>query len=1148
MGQTAEGAVAAERAMTPTEAMVARAWADELRLPRVGLDEDFIDLGSHSLQGLAIAARLEEELGIPIPVRTLFEEPTVADLAAWIDRLRAAAQEPKAEIVRLQAGDGSAVRPIFALPGGRGDAQQLYALAKLAREIDPARPMHGFPGDPPVPEATPQEGWIAAAAASVVARVRATQPAGPYLLLGVCAGGVIAWEAAGQLEAAGETVHLLLVDTRNPQWSVGEETFRHAVAESLTAEERRARHRRRREWRRSKAAAAALPPDLANLDGERVSRRMARTRAYQPRLLRGRVTLLVNGDWHQAAPTLGWDGMAAGGIAVGVTDRGHVLDWHIPEVASRVRGWLAEVEQFGEGALPAAPEETGGTIVLAQPATVMDVIARWAQEMPDAPALSSVDGETLDYRRLWGEVERLAADLHELGIRRDDLILIVLPDGPAMALAILAAMTAGIAAPFSAAMTRHEHDGMMRDGVARAVILLGGASPAWDAATAAGLPVFEFTAPAGERATYRIIGAPVGPPTEARLPRPDDVALVISSSGTTGRPKRIPRTHRNIAATSADVMRLMQTSARERCLNLAPMAFSQGLNALLNTLWAGGSVVALPGFDLARLPERIAAFRPTWFSATPTVLRAIATDEAASAAVRTHPPRLIRASAGAISAGEIALLEERFGAPVLHSYGMSEASYIAGEPFGAARRKPGSAGLANYEVEIRGDDGHPLPPGETGEIVTRGPNVFPGYLNDPAANAAVLLPDGWFRTGDVGRVDEDGFLFVTGRLKEMIKRGGVSIGPLEIEEALRDDPAVAEACVFGVPHPELGEDVAAAVVLRPGALATERGLRHRVAALLSPAKTPRHIVFVTEIPKTETGKAQRGELAAAVAAVLTPGSEKREPPTNVDAPDDLTARIASIWAGILGGGTVAGDDDLFDLGADSLQVARMHVELEQQFGIALPAGLLFEERTPARTATWVAARLADADPVASPAAAKRPIFFVTSASGGKNPLRPARLGGAIDPERPMHDLAVPARLIAPNPDDRDEAARTAGSCIATARAEQPHGPYLLAGIAEGGVIACEMARQWEQAGETVHLLLIESRNLAATPPPDTPFGGLVTVIATPETLAEDAGLGWGTIFGERVRVVPIAGHERPRRMQMEVAGAMRAWLEEVDRR
>jgi acyl-CoA synthetase (AMP-forming)/AMP-acid ligase II len=277
----------------------------------------------------------------------------------------------------------------------------------------------------------------------------------------------------------------------------------------------------------------------------------------------------------------------------------------------------------------------------------------------------------------------------------------------------------------------------------------------------------------------------------------------------------------------------------------------------------------MPGIDLARLPDQILTHRPTWFSATPSVLRTIAMDEAARSAVRAFPPRFIRASAGAISGTEIVSLEKCLATRVLHSYGMSEASFIAGEHFAAPLRKAGSAGMPNHEVAIVQADGSPVPSGDTGEITVRGPHVFPGYLGDQDANAAVFLPHGWFRTGDVGRIDEDGFLFVTGRLKEMIKRAGFSISPREIEDALLTDPAVAEACVFGIPHPDLGEDVAAAVVIRPGADVTERLLRDRVALLLSPQKVPRSITFMTEIPKTPTGKPIRSELATAAVARLT---------------------------------------------------------------------------------------------------------------------------------------------------------------------------------------------------------------------------------------------------------------------------------------
>jgi acyl-CoA synthetase (AMP-forming)/AMP-acid ligase II/thioesterase domain-containing protein/acyl carrier protein len=1108
--------------LTPTEETVAAVWAAELRLPRVGLDDDFIDLGSHSLQGLAIAARLKAIFDIAIPVRILFEEPTVADLAAWIDRQRGP-ERPVAEHVRLQ--DGAERHPLFAIPGGRGDTPQLYALAKLARQTDPARPLFAFPGDPPVPATTPPAAWVPAAAAVLNDALRDLWHDGPYLLLGYCLGGLIAWEMACQLEAAGETAHLFLVDTRRPDVQIGEGTFRQAVAEALTPAERRARHRRRRASRQG----VTTPPDILP-PVEPGVRRGVLTRAYRPGPFGGQVTLLVNRDWHRVSPTLGWEELAGDGLRVAVTARGHGLHWHIPEVADHLRTWLDRVDPADrEAAAPTAPESAVETA----PETIVDALVHWAARTPHAPALITADGQTFDYARLAGAVNRLADDLRRAGIRRDDAVVLVLPDGPELLLTLLAAMSVGIAVPLAWGMTRHEYASRLFPGLARAVVLPADAdSPAREIAAEAGLPVIEARSAPDGGVTLASVAEAAGPEVAPSRPRPEDVALVISSSGTTGQPKRIPRTHANIATTSADVVRSMQTTVGERCLPLTPIAYSQGISACLSTLWAGGAVLVLPEFDLARLPERVAAFRPTWFSATPSVLRAIASDAAASAAVRAAPPRMIRASSGFISAAELAALETAFGAPMLHSYGMSEASFISGEPFGAAHRKPGSVGLPNHEVRVVAASGDALPVGETGEIVVRGPNVFPGYLDDAAANAAAFLPGGWLRTGDAGHLDGDGFLHVTGRLKDLIKRAGLNVSPHEIETALLTHPAVAEACVFSVPHPELGEDVAAAVVMRPGALATERALREHAAVLLSPAKVPRAIAFVAAIPRGPTGKPLRRELAAAFLADSAPvGAASRA------ASDDLDRRVAALWASVLARQAIAVDADLLDLAVDSLQVARIAAAMEREFAVATPPRVLFEARTPARVAAWIAATTASAA-----ARQTSPLFVITVPGSGADALRPARLARAAATDRRFLDLAV--RLPADEATAGDDAlGRATGACLESIRAEQASGPYLLTGIGAGGAIAAAVATHLERGGEMARLLLIDAHCPA---PMASGCAGSATLIADRRLLARDATLGWGAVFGERLRVVPIEPAPRPRLVVAAVARALTAWLDEVD--
>jgi thioesterase domain-containing protein/acyl carrier protein len=381
-----------ERARTPTEEIVARIWSAELGLPHIGLDEDFIDLGSHSLQGVAVVARLEEHFRVSIPVRVLFEEPTVADLAAWLDRQCGESAGGEVEIIRLQKGGG--LRPIFALPGRRGGSRPLYALAKLVREADPRRPVFAFPGEPAVPANTPKDSWVQAAAASLTAVLRTRQQDGPYLLLGSCVGGIIAWEMARQLEASGEIVHLFLVDTKHPRLRTDVELrsdsvkrMRHparkgmnrrglrrllreiqaheddlqsvdeilintkhplprASAESPSRTKKRTRRpadegldRRLREIS-TLGNATETVPELPEFNKPRLEL----TRLYRPEPLEGRVRLITSANWRQTHPTLGWDSLVGEHQNVAVMGKEHGLMRNVLEAAVWLRAQLDEVD------------------------------------------------------------------------------------------------------------------------------------------------------------------------------------------------------------------------------------------------------------------------------------------------------------------------------------------------------------------------------------------------------------------------------------------------------------------------------------------------------------------------------------------------------------------------------------------------------------------------------------------------------------------------------------------------------------------------------------------------------------------------------------------------------------------------------------
>jgi acyl-CoA synthetase (AMP-forming)/AMP-acid ligase II len=284
---------------------------------------------------------------------------------------------------------------------------------------------------------------------------------------------------------------------------------------------------------------------------------------------------------------------------------------------------------------------------------------------------------------------------------------------------------------------------------------------------------------------------------------------------------------------------------------------------VLSSLAAGATVCCTPGFDAFKFFSWLDEVKPTWWTAVPTMHQAIlARAERNREIIDRARPRFIRSSSASLPPQVMAALEETFGCPVAEAYGMTEAAHqMASNPLPPGVRKPGSVGLAaGPEIAIMDIEGNLLAPGTTGEVVIRGPNVTPGYEANPAANAAAFT-GGWFRTGDQGVIDNDGYLRLTGRLKEMINRGGEKVSPLEVDEVLMDHPAVAQVVTFGIPHAKLGEEVAAAIVLRDGLIAAERELRDFCSTRLAEFKVPRKILILGEIPKGATGKLQRIGLA-----------------------------------------------------------------------------------------------------------------------------------------------------------------------------------------------------------------------------------------------------------------------------------------------
>ena len=500
---------------------------------------------------------------------------------------------------------------------------------------------------------------------------------------------------------------------------------------------------------------------------------------------------------------------------------------------------------------------------MAHPDTISRLLTRGAD---GAVAIAAPGRADLSY----GELRRQAAEtvtvLNGLGVGRDDAVAIVLPNGPEMASAFVSIAAGATTAPLNPAYRREEFEFYLQDLAARLLVVeAGSTSPAVDVARQLGIPIAELTVPAGAAAgRFNLRGAP-GHAARSGPAEAGDVALVLHTSGTTSRPKIVPLTHANVCASAVNIATSLALTPEDRCLQVMPLFHIHGLiAALLSSLYAGASVNCTPGFNALQFFGWLTAIRPTWYTAVPTMHQAILARAARNQeAIDGARLRFIRSSSASLPPQVMTGLEKTFGSPLIEAYGMTEAAHqMTSNPLPPAGRFAGCVGVAaGPEVAIMDEQGRLLAVGAIGEVVIRGPNVTLGYRNNPVANAAAFT-NGWFRTGDQGVLDAEGYLRLTGRLKEIINRGGEKISPREVDEVLLEHPAIAEVVTFAIPHPMLGEDVAAAVVLKPGVAATERDLRRFVGERLADMKVPRKILFLDEIPKGATGKLQRIGLAA----------------------------------------------------------------------------------------------------------------------------------------------------------------------------------------------------------------------------------------------------------------------------------------------
>ena len=701
-----------------------------------------------------------------------------------------------------------------------------------------------------------------------------------------------------------------------------------------------------------------------------------------------------------------------------------------------------------------------------------------AEQNPDAVAIMAPGRTPLTYRSLFVHVESMVKGLNGLGIVRHDRVAIVLPNGPEMATAFLGVASGATSAPLNPAYRASEFDFFLSDLNAKALLIQSDFdSPAREIAKARGIPVIEVSyKPQDAAGLFSFTGSEQGATSDVNFSMPEDVALILHTSGTTSRPKIVPLTHKNICTSADNIKATLQLTAQDRCLNVMPLFHIHGLMAaILASLTAGASIVCTPGFQADQFFEWLSTFHPTWYTAVPTMHQTIlARVQANRDTVANCSLRFMRSSSASLPPQVMKGLEEAFNAPMIEAYGMTEASHqMASNPLPPRQRKPGTVGVAaGPEVRIMDEAGNFLSVGETGEIVIRGENVTLGYENNPSANE-IAFTNGWFRTGDQGVMDAGGYVSITSRIKEMVNRGGEKIAPREVDEVLLDHPKVAQAVAFTVPHPTLGEDLAAAVVLRENALVTPKDLREFAFSRLVDFKVPSQIIVVDEIPKGPTGKLQRIGLAEKLDASLKANY--------VEPRNSLEEALAGIWAEILGLERVGAHDNFFSLGGDSLSAGAVIQKTEKLVNEQLNPAILFRAPTIEQLTGQLQGDLSDGPsclvPV-QPNGTKKPIFLVPGHGGDVFTF--VELARYLQPEQPVYVFRFPEAAR-----QNDEIANAmlkemATSFITEMRSLQPEGPYLLGGFCYGGELAFEMAQQLQAQGQSTSLVAIIYAYLAGS--------------------------------------------------------------------
>jgi oxalate---CoA ligase len=734
--------------------------------------------------------------------------------------------------------------------------------------------------------------------------------------------------------------------------------------------------------------------------------------------------------------------------------------------------------------------------------TLHQVISRNADRFPHQPALVSAIFAPLTYQDLQRQLDAIRRQLREAGFACGARIGVLMLNGPEAILAIVAVACCSIAVPLDPRLTPAEIDqrlDLLR--LDALLVLRGTASDARRSAERRGITILEAVPDEKGQLALGIAVAPCASPAPDEEPETWAPAFILQTSGTTAEPKLIPFSHANMLAAAARMQSWFGLTAQDRCLSVSPPYYSHGLKVTVFTpLLTGGSIAVPANAAAVDLAEWFDMLRPTWYSAGPALHNAVLDKARSLADVQAmHTLRFVLSGGAPLPRAVWNELERVLSVPVLEHYGSSEAAQIATNHLPPGPSKPGTCGLPwPGTVAVVGEDGSLLPVGEHGEVWVRGPTVMAGYLDAPELTRAAFV-DGWFRTGDIGSLDEDGCLSLHGRLSEMINRGGEKVAPAETDAALLRHPAVAEAATFAVSHPRLGEDVAAAIVLHAGAHATPADLRQFLQGELASFKIPRRIHILDQLPKGTTSKIQRRRLSMALGAPPSESAQSALLPA--PAPRNLKAELLSLWRRLLRSEALSDSDDFFECGGDSLLATEMLMEVEILVGHPVPEAIMvgagsIRQLLPkiaeqgAAPATPVHLLHADGD--------RPPLYFFHGdfASGG---LCMRRLVQLLGPGQPIIAIDPHGLYGEPTPPSIEAMAADRLPLILERHKD---GPILLGGYCNGALVAFEAARLLTAVGREVELVaMVDPPTVSARPVMRTLLR-LMTPFVSPHHLGE----------------------------------------------